>query len=515
MRGAATAQQGVWKHLRGIVGKFDSSKFVCTIGSIQVIDLGGRFMIRRLEGSGDLLVNGTRLLSGKIELSHDLNCSNGLRVSLRTAGSDVSQFEVALQSAQGAQIERQSSLLGHVRRGLRFRIDKLMLADRSVTRTAGQQPGMTLDLLPRTSLLIGKDPGRIRTARFLIPNAVFGGMARTKRADGGSKLDSVLIKTVKNNQPIQMKLQQLPVYEDAIVSLRRFTGSEWTARLDITCANGLDLEEMKSLADDFMLLLSFALSRRLMWVALKVMDPGVTYREVRYGTAVNLKAFPSSVMGDGNMTIGAGRAAQHPLTNFLELALPAFWSLSKAEQKSLQQVLGLMCESIERFFSPAAITLVGRAFEILCHRFLGKEQQYYLEGSNQQHKELKHDLRERLEEFKESWETVGKDEANEWGSQLDGAVKGLLTRPLVLQIGILLDQLLTTSNPYDSAWPADFVRARNRAAHSSSIRDCDGEAWIKGLTLLSQMILKILGYTGSYVDFYGDGTSESKWSELN
>lgn len=472
-------------------------------------------MIRRLEGSGDLLVNGTRLLSGKIELSHDLNCSNGLRVSLRTAGSAVAQFETALQSVKGAQIERQSSLLGYVRRGLSIRIDKLMLADRSVTRTAGQQPEMTLDLLPRTSLLIGKDPGRIRTARFLIPNAVFGGMARTKRADGGSKLDSVLIKPVKNNQPIQMKLQQLPVYEDAIVSLRRFTGSEWTARLDITSANGLDLDEVKSLADDFMLLLSFALSRRVTWVALKAMDPAVTYREVRHGTVVNLKAFPSSVMGDGNRTIGAGRVAQHPLTDFLELALPAFWNLSKAKRKDLQQVLGLMCESIERFFSPAAITLVGRAFEILCHRFLSKEQQYYLALRNQQHRDLKHDLRARLEEFRESWEAVDKREADEWGGQLEGSVKGLLTRPLVLQIGALLDQWLTASNPYDSAWPADFVRARNRAAHSSSIRDCDGEAWIKGLTLLSQVILKILGYSGPYVNFYGDGTSESKWSILS
>jgi len=59
------------------------------------------------------------------------------------------------------------------------------------------------------------------------------------------------------------------------------------------------------------------------------------------------------------------------------------------------------------------------------------------------------------------------------------------------------------------------VKARNAAAHYSPVGQGEFDAWVKGITLLSRVILKILGYSGAYLDFYGDGAAETKWSIVN
>jgi len=61
----------------------------------------------------------------------------------------------------------------------------------------------------------------------------------------------------------------------------------------------------------------------------------------------------------------------------------------------------------------------------------------------------------------------------------------------------------------------EFVDARNAAAHRSPVEQQEFDSWLKGITLLSQVVLKILRYRGPYVSFYGDGEGESKWSAVN
>jgi len=309
----------------------------------------------------------------------------------------------------------------------------------------------------------------------------------------------------------------LPGYEEAIESLERSTSSVWTAKLDVSALDwiGFDIGEAIAVADDFLLLLSFALSRRVMWVSLKTMHPGITHREVRYGTAMNLKAFPGSAMGDGALTLGARRVAEHPLSEFLAAALPAYWRLERIEREALEAAIRLLCESIQQFFSPAAVTLVGRAFETLCSRFLSKSERDYLSGDSQPERDLKDQLASELSKFARSWASLDKPSSEEWAARLDGHVSNALRRGFKLQLCSLLDRWLTmTGNTYEPAWVNQFVNARNSAAHSGPIKEKEFDAWVKGATLLSRVVLKILGYAGLYVDFWGRGERASEWSTL-
>jgi len=88
-------------------------------------------------------------------------------------------------------------------------------------------------------------------------------------------------------------------------------------------------------------------------------------------------------------------------------------------------------------------------------------------------------------------------------------------RPFKLQMRSLADRWLTkTGNSYESTWITQFVNARNSAAHYGPITRKEADAWVKGIALLSRVLLKILGYTGPYVNFWGDGEPVSEWSVL-
>ena len=475
-------------------------------------------MIPNLRGVGKLLFGDEQLLSGDFSISHDLNQSNGLIVEFNASGAEAVGFEARISSADGPQIERNLTLRGTTQHGQLVSINKLLIGNQNLSRDAEKPLHTTLILLPRDILLVGSEPPTLSQVRFFIPNVEFGGMARTQRLGAGFKLDTVLINTELDGRPIQIRLQQLPNYEESIERLRQSTSSVWTAKLDISSLEetGFGLDEVKVIADDFLLLLSFALSKRVMWVVLKTMDPSNTYREVRYGTVMNLKAFPGSVMGDGNLVAGTRGLTLHPLTKFLEIALPTYRSLNQDEQKAVEAAIELLCESIERFFSPAAVTLASRAFEILCRCFLSTSERAYLSGNSQSEKDLISALTSKLAGFAEYWGDLDEASSAEWADRLKGHVSNVLRRPFKLQMQSLLDRWLTrTGNKYEVTWVKKFVDARNSAAHYGSITQKEFDAWVKGITLLSQVILKILGYTGPYIDFWGDGERISEWSRLH
>ena len=473
--------------------------------------------IPKLRGPGELLVANDTVLAGGFAISHDLNQSNGLIVEFAASGDEAVNFEGRISSEDGPQIERNLALKGKAQHGQPVSIDKLLIGNRNLSRSGGKPLRTVLTLLPRDTLLVGTEPPSVSQVRFFIPNVRFGGMARTPRSGGGSKLDTVLIDTKLDGRSVQIRLQQLPDYKESIQRLGRSTSSVWTARLDVSSLEetGLKLDEAKAVADDFLLLLSFALSKRVMWVALKTMDPDITYREVCYGTTMNLKAFPGSVMGDGKLVAGNRGFTRHPLTEFLEAALPAYWGLDQDEQQAIGAAIELLCESIERFFSPAAVTLVGRAFEILCRRFLSASERAYISGASQTEKDLISALTTQLAAFAKCWGASDKASSGEWADRLNGHVSNLLRRPFKLQLRCLADRWLTkTGNTYESTWVNQFVNARNSAAHYGPIKQREFDAWVKGIALLSRVVLKILGHTGPYVDFWGEGERVSEWSTL-
>jgi len=474
-------------------------------------------VIPNLQGNGKLLFGDEQLLSGDFLISHDLNQSNGLVVEFKNSDAETVGFEARINSADGPQIERNLALKGTTRHGQPVSIDKLLIGGRNLMRDAGRPLQVKLTLFPRDTLVVGSKPPSVNKVSFFIPNIRFRGMARVPGSGGAPRFDTVLVDTELGGSRVRFRLQQLPDYEEQMERLGRGTSSCWTARLNVASLGeaGLALDEAKALADDFLLLLSFALSKRVMWVVLKAMGPEITHREARYGTAINLKAFPGSVMGDGNLVRGDGGFTRHPLTEFLEVALPAYWSLAKKEKQDVEAAIGLLCESIERFFSPAAVTLVGRAFEILCRRFLSASERAYLAKDVQPEKDLVSILTSELSKFAECWSIVDKPSSEEWTDRLDGHVSNVLRRPFKLQLHSLLARWLTnTGNAYEPTWANQFVNARNSAAHYGSITQKESDAWVKGTTLLCRVLLKILGYAGPYVDFWGEGERVSEWSTL-
>ena len=475
-------------------------------------------MIPELQGDGTLLFGDEQLLSGSFSTSYDLNQSNGLIVEFAATGDEAAGFEGRINSADGPQIERNLALKGTTRHGQLVSIDKLLIGNRNLSRNSEGPLRTALTLLPRDTLLVGTEPPAVGKVRLLIPNAMFGGMGRMSGSNSAPRYDTVLVDTELGGRPVRFQLQQLPDYEESVEGLGTSTSSFWTAQLDVASLDetGLTLDEAKALAGDFLLLLSFALSRRVMWVALETDESDIAYREVRYGTAMNLKAFPGSVMGNGRMVTGNQGFARHPLTEFLETALPTYQALVKDERQAVEAAIVLMCESIERFFSPAAVTLVGRAFEILCRRFLSSSERFYLSGDSQSEKDLVSSLEAGLAAFAGDWQSFDKPLGEEWAARLDGHVSNILRRPFKLQMHSLADQRLTnTGNSYEPAWINQFVNARNSAAHYGPITRKEADSWVKGIALLSRVLLKILGYSGPYVDFWGEGKRVSEWSILS
>ena len=474
-------------------------------------------MIPELRGVGSLLLGDEELLAGDFTITHDLNQSNGLIVDFVAAGDEAISFEGRINSEDGPQIERNLALKGSTQHGQPISIAKLLISNRNLSRD-GEKPLRTvLTLLPRDTLLVGPESPVVRQVKFFIPNVRFGGMVSTPQPGGGSRRDTILVETRIDDLPVRFRLQQLPDYEESVEKLGRSTSSFWTAQLDVSSldATGLTLDEAKILAGDFLLLLSFALSRRIMWVTLETEESDTTYREVRYGTTMNLKAFSGSVMGDGRLVAGNRGFAKHPLTELLETALPAYKALPKDERQAVEAAIVLMCESIERFFSPAAVTLVGRAFEILCRRLLSSSERSYLSGDSQSEKDLVSSLETRLTTFAEDWQSFDKPSGEEWATRLDGHVSNILRRPFKLQIHSLADRWLKEmGNTYESTWINQFVNARNSAAHYGPITRKEADAWVKGIALLSRVLLKILGYAGPYLDFWGEGEHVSEWSVL-
>ena len=477
-------------------------------------------MIADLVGKGRLLLDGEVVLTGTFDISHDLNRGNGLVVAFEAGGYEAAAFHARLGPGRRIDQER-LALEGETDDGFPVRIQEILIGLRTLSGEAGQPTQTTLNLFPRASLIVGKLPENASAFRFLCPNLIFGGKMSTRQAGGGFRRDTVFLETTYNRRQVRFRLQQLPEYEEAAETVRLTTSSMWTARLEVETIDesALDEEEACLLADDFLRLLSFALSRRALWVSFDVTGLPAPYRSVRYGAATNLKSFPASVMGDGQLTQGNDRQPRHPLSEFIETALPTYWALERDEQEYLRETINCMCESIEHFFSPAAVTLAGRAFEALCKGFLDKEEQSYLSKKDcQQHVDLKVTLREKLEEFGALWAAIEKLAAEEWveRDRLEGHVKNLLRRPFKLQLESLLEKyLVSTGNPHDPSWGRQFVNARNSAAHHDPVGQQEFNSWVKGITLLSQVVLKILGYSGPYVSFYGDGTAESKWSTLN
>ncbi len=475
-------------------------------------------MIPDIRGKARLILEGDVILTGTFQISHDLNRGNGLVVAFEASGYEAAAFHARLGPGRRSDQER-LALAGETDDGSPVRIQEVLIELRTLSREAGRPTKMTLNLFPRTSLIVGKPPKDASAFRFLCPNLLFGGMASTKQPDGGFRRDTILLETTYNRRQVRLRLRQLTGYDEMAEIVKQTTASAWTATLDVQAVDEavLDEQEACSLVDDFLLLLSFALSRRALWVSLEVTDPPASYRRVRYGTATNLKAFPASVMGDGQLVAGDNRIPRQPLSEFMEVALPAYWALERDEQECLREAIDCMCESIERFFSPAAVTLAGRAFEALCKGFLDKEEQSYLSKKDcQQHVDLKVALRAKLEEFGALWTATEKSPAEEWRQRLDGHASYLLRRPFKLQLESLLEKyLVRTENPHDPSWGRQFVKARNNAAHPGPVGRQEFDSWLKGITLISQVLLKILGYSGPYRSFYGDGAAESKWPALN
>jgi len=475
-------------------------------------------MIKELRGKGALLLDDQEVLTGKFEVSHDLNQSNGLVVRFQAAGSAAAKFEERMASGEREDLERRLALDGETNDSIPVKIDQLLIGHRTLSRESGQPMQMVLTLFPRAPLAVGASPKGASAFQFLCPNLLFNDLMSTAQADGGYKMDTVLVKTEHYDKAVQFTLKQLPDYEEASATVQQTTKSRWTATLDVEATDGsaLEVEVASSLADDFLLLLSFALSKRVTWVSLEASDDSGSFQRIRSGTAMNLKAFPGSVMDDGALVAGDKGRARQPLSEFMEAALPAYWNLSEPVQKRLQEAIERMCESIERFFTPATITLAGRSFESLCRGFLGKGEQFYLTDNDGANTDLRKTLLDKLSEFGGLWWQEDRENAEEWSERLDGHVDSLMRRPFKVQLSTLLDRYLkNTGNPYNSTWKNQFVNARNNAAHDSPVGRKEAVAWVKGITLLSQVILKILGYRGPYMSFYGDGMSESKWLTLN
>jgi len=168
--------------------------------------------IPKLRGPGELLVANDTVLAGGFAISHDLNQSNGLIVEFAASGDEAVNFEGRISSEDGPQIERNLALKGKAQHGQPVSIDKLLIGNRNLSRSGGKPLRTVLTLLPRDTLLVGTEPPSVSQVRFFIPNVRFGGMARTPRSGGGSKLDTVLIDTKLDGRSVQIRLQQLPDY---------------------------------------------------------------------------------------------------------------------------------------------------------------------------------------------------------------------------------------------------------------------------------------------------------------
>ena len=451
-------------------------------------------MIKELRGKGALLLDDQEVLTGKFDVSHDLNQSNGLVVRFQAAGSAAATFEERMVSGEREDLERRLALDGETDDSIPVKIDQLLIGQRTLSRKSGQPMQMVLMLLPRASLAVGTPPTDVSAFEFLCPNLLFNGLMSTVQVDGGYKRDTVLVETEYDGRAVRFRLKQLLNYEEAAAEVQQTTKSKWTAtlRVETIDRSALEMEEGILLADNFLLLLSFALSKRVTWVLLEVSDNPGSFQRIHSGTVTNLKSFPGSVMRDGRLTMGVARLRQ-PLSEFMGSALPAYWGLERHEQERLQEAIQCMCESIERFFSPATITLAGRAFESLCKGFLDRHDQSYPSEDYQGHVDLRTVLNDKLREFGDLWANIKEHPAEEWCERLDGHVSNLLRRPFKLQLESLLEKYLArTENHYDPRWANQFVNARNSAAHYSSLAQKEYNAWVKGITLLSQVILKIL-----------------------
>lgn len=475
-------------------------------------------MIQELHGKGTLLLDDEEVLAGEFKVSHDLNQSNGLVVRFQAAGSAAATFEERMASGEREDLERRLALDGETDDSIPVKIDQLLIGSRTLSKEEGNFLQIELTLIPRAPLAVDAPPKGASAFQFLCPNLLFNGLMRTAQADGGYKMDTVLVETKHYDKAVRFTLKQLPDYEEASAIVQQTTKSRWTATLRVETIDGsaLEMEEAILLADNFLLILSFALSKRVTWVSLEASDDPGSFQRIRSGTVTNLKSFPGSVMGDGALVAGEKGRARQPMSEFMKVALPGYWSLDKLAQNYLREAIERMCESIERFFTPATVTLAGRSFESLCRGFLGKGDQCYLAEDYGANTVLRKALLAKLSEFGAMWRLKDRESAEEWSERLHGHIDYLLHRPLKLQLATLLDRYLKdTGNPYESSWKNQFVNARNNASHDSPVGRKEAVAWIKGITLLSQVILKILGYRGSYMSFYGDEMSESKWPVIN
>ena len=475
-------------------------------------------IITELHGRGELLLDDQEVLTGNFEISYDLNRNNGLVVKFQAAGNDAVAFEERMALGEREDLERRLALAGETDDSISVKIDQLLIARRTVSRKSGQPMQLVLVLLPRAPLTVAVPPDGASTFQFLCPNLLFTGLMSTAQEDGGYKMDTVIVETEHDGKGVRFRLKQLPGYEEAAADVQQTTKNRWTATLDVETADGstIKVEEASSLADDFFLLLSFALSVRVTWVSLKAGNGSKEFQKIRPGTIINLNSFPGSVMGDGTLVAGNNGFARHPLSEFMEVALPGYWSLAKVERNYLREAIERMCESIERFFTPATITLAGRSFESLCRGFLNKGERSYLAGADDASVDLRKSLAAKLTEFGEIWRQKDSESADEWSKLLEGYVASLMRRPFKAQLSTLLNRYLkNTGNPYNPTWKNQFVNARNKAAHDSAIGKEEASAWGKGITLLAQVILKILGYSGPYVNFYGNGAFTSRWSIIH
>lgn len=474
-------------------------------------------MQEEFDGSGTLSENEETLLNGKFHFSHEFQRPNGLQLKLEVNGIKATQkaYETfsSFRNSNGRDAEDLSF------KGIS--LDKKELKIRGlipINLKMDSNNQATLKFTPLSTAEIGS-PQQGCSNKFFIPNLLFQAISATKYRTGEDSFSSRKGKTIfeidDSSQTYLIKLKQLPDYDEAIREIKNEKKSQWTSTLQIELAEGqtIDLRKATEVAEDFMLLMSFAAGRRLTWVtATLLQDEKVIFQRYKVGSTPARKVFPGNALDTQKAVSWNNKTLIFPYYDFINEALPKYFNMNENKRKVFKTAITNYCETMQNYFSPSTITLTSRAFEVLMGEFLNDEERQY--SLNTPEMKLAEELRKGLEEFVGVWSRYDRDSACEFKKKLNGNIGFLLRRSMKLRLKTLLNKhLAKTGNKYDKSWVKDFINARHAAAHQGEVGGKEYVDWQKGISLLERLILKLFGYSGPYRDRFG--RSSTRLSKLS
>ncbi|MFN4218374.1 MAG: hypothetical protein ACK4HB_03730 [Candidatus Bipolaricaulia bacterium] len=464
-------------------------------------------MMPDFNGHGTLLIESGTPLKGTFRTSHSLDRTNGLLIEFLVDNADPNAYPLSKYFSRALRFE------GVVTDGKKIIADGVLPLSASLT-AINMTTNLKLELLPIEALEVGSETSG-ESVRFLIPNLLFTGLECSEyQVPGGIGLridridrDRLEFEVSFRDKQLHLTLKQLPTYKQTAEKLRSEISSQWTSTLTIRqdTRAPLDIKFALECADLFLLLTSLAMGARISWVSAEVLDEKdqTLYQYIKRGTVRNRHSLPSSIMGNGELikVIKEGSSVEEsPYKNFIDRAFRSYQSFPEKQQKALRDAIESYCEAVGICTLPTQLKLTARSFEALIKAFLNeKDLMYSVRGLD-----LRTKLSDLLKQFVDLLERYDPNISTEFNERLSGKIENLLRRPFKVTLARILDKYLReTGNPYNLSWVREFVNARNDAVHGYEMTQKHYEAWLKGNNLLEELLMKILNYSGPYIERVG------------